>query len=474
MPSHDDPVLAVDVGTSVLKAGLVDATGGLVRVAQRKVGAVVQGEGRHEVDARDWLHALHAAVAELRLQTLSAVVVTGHGPSLVPTDRSGTPVANVMTWLDQRASSQVEQIVRHGVGQREAAFFLAKVLWYRQQAADTYAATHAFVSAPEFVELQLTGHWHTALAAPGFQRYYWDDDLLAAVGVSPEKLPPFIATGEHVGDVTPEATENIGVPAGVPVFAGSTDFVMALLGSGVVESGISLDRAGSSDGLNHCSDAPVEDNRLITLPHIVEGLHTVSGLLSTTGAALDWWQRAGGRSSWDDALAGDAGADGVLFVPHLAGARTPFWRTDVRGAFVGLGLETGPRQLARAVLESVGYALRDAATIMEENGCTLTEIRVTGGHPDAPGLSQLKADILGVPLRPVASEAGLVGCACVAYHGNGTFASLAQAAASLVRLHPSIEPTAGTSARYEERFAEYRSAQQLVADWRQSLRGSAR
>ena len=472
MYRSDGAVLAIDVGTSVIKAGLVDPSGEVLQTAHHLVAPAMQGDGRHEVDARHWLAALTAAAAELRVDALAAVVVTGHGPSLVPADADGNPLANVMTWLDRRAGAQVDEIVRHGGGKREAAFFLAKVLWYRQRAPETYAAAHAFVSAPEFVAMRLCGRWHTALAAPGFQRYYWDDPLLAAVDVAPAKLPAFVATGELLGEVTRAAANELGVPAGVPVYAGSTDFVMALLGSGATAAGMSLDRAGSSDGLNHCSEAEIEDRRLVTLPHIVDGLYTLSGLLSTTGAAIDWWRTTLGREQpLDDALAATAGAGGVLFVPHLSGARTPLWRTDVRAGFVGLALETTATQLARAVLESVGYALRDAAATMEENGCQLGEIRVSGGHPHAPGLSQLKADILGRPLRPVSPDAGLIGCACVAYCSSGRFASLAEAATALAQLDAPLEPRPEHRDIYDERFSAYRRAQQLVADWHQPAIG---
>lgn len=468
MYNVEAPVLAIDIGTSVVKAGLVGLSGAVLQAAQRRVRPALQGAGRHEVDARDWLGALTTAVAELQIGGLAAIVVTGHGPSLVPTDKHGTPVANVMTWLDRRAGEQVDEITQRGGGQREAAFFLAKVLWYRQRAQETYAAAHAFVSAPEFVAMRLTGRWHTALAAPGFQRYYWDEPMLAAVDVEPTKLPPFVATGEWLGKVTATAAAELGVPAGVPVYAGSTDFVMALLGSGVTAGGMSLDRAGSSDGLNHCSEVEVEDPRLVTLPHIVDGLYSVSGLLSTTGAAIDWWQTTlGSDTPLDEALVSAPGAGGALFIPHLAGARTPLWRTDVRGAFVGLALETSLTQLSRAVLESLCYALRDATEIMEENGCQLDEIRVSGGHPNAPGLSQLKADILGKTLRPVSSNAGLIGCACVAYHSSGMFASLTEATSSLAQLKPPLEPRDEHSAIYDEGFAAYRQAQRLVAEWRQ-------
>jgi xylulokinase len=466
-PTPQAPVLAIDVGTSMVKVGLARPARGQLTAVRRSIPAAVQRHPHHEVDPGNWLRAIAECVAELQPRELAAVVVTGNGPSVVPADADGQPIGNAITWLDQRASAQSDQIARQGGRRREATFFLAKVLWYLQEEPQLFGAVRAFVSAPEFVELQLTGHWHTALAAPGFQRFYWDDRLLEAAGIDPGKLPPFVATGERVGEVTDLAAQRLGIPAGVPVYAGSTDFVMALVGSGTLYAGASLDRAGSSDGLNHCSSEPGSDERLITLPHIVPGLHTISGLVSTTGKALDWYLAATGGDTeiYHFAEIAAPGAGGTIFLPYLAGERTPLWSPDVRGAFFGLGLATGRAQMARAVMESIGFALRDSMLLMEESGHLVGEIRVTGGHPLVPGLNQLKADILGRRLVPVSPDAGLVGCACLAYVQNGTFPDLPTAAEALLKTGVAVEPNGQLADVYAAQYAAYQRARESVTTW---------
>ena len=181
------------------------------------------------------------------------------------------------------------------------------------------------------------------------------------------------------------------------MIAGAPDFVMAMLGTGAVAAGDTCNRSGTSDGINYCSPRAVDDQRLLCLPHIVDGLYTVSGVISTTGKALEWFAHLVGRDPtlFERAAQAAPGAGGVLFLPYLAGERTPLWRDDVRGVFSGLALEHGRVELARAVLEAVGYALRDSVTLIEANGGAVNEIRLAGARAHSRWLNQIKADILG-------------------------------------------------------------------------------
>ena len=298
-----------------------------------------------------------------------------------------------------------------------------------RHAPELYRHTRGFVSGPEYVALRLTGCWHTALPAPAFQRYYWDDGLVAALAMDPAKLPPFVATGAPLGRTTAAAA-----------------------------AGAACNRSGSSDGVNYCSRSPVSDPRLLCLPHIVDGLYSVAGLISTTGKALEWFARIAHDDGtlYERAARGAPGAGGVLFLPYLAGERTPLWRGDVRAVFSGLGLEHGREEMARAVLEAVGYALRDSVTAIEEAGGPVDAIRLSGARAGNAWLNRIKADIVGRPLLvPEVLDAELTGCVCVASRALGIDASVADAATRLVKISARIEPRTRHTALYEDGFARY-------------------
>lgn len=462
MATWEAPVLAIDVGTSAVKCALVRADGATTLAAQPITAAAAAG-GVHEVDAEAWLRAIARNVAALGApRALAAVVVTGNGPTVVPAGADTRPLHPAITWLDRRSGPEARLIGERTGRRREAGFFLSKIFWVYRHAPLVYRQTRGFVSGPEYVELRLTGHWHTNLPAPGFQRFYWTSELAADLGMDPAKLPPFVATGTPVGATSPRAAGELGIPAAVPVFAGAPDYVMALLGTAAVTEGDTCYRSGSSDGVNHCSARPVGDPRLLCLPHVVDGLFTVSGVISTTGTALEWFARlaADDGSLFRRAARAPAGAGGVLFLPYLAGERTPLWRDDVRGVFSGLGLEHGRLELARAVLEGVGYALRDSVSLIEAHGGAVDAIRLSGARGGARWLNQIKADIVGRRLLvPASLDAELTGCACVAARALGAAPSFGAAANRLVRMVDTIEPRADYAARYAEGFARYKREQ---------------
>ena len=291
MTSWDAPVLAIDVGTSAVKCGLAYGDGSMVTAARTVVTRAAAG-GVHEVDAGDWLRAAAACFGALGGPSrLAAVVVTGNGPTVVPAGADGRPLHPAITWLDRRSGAEVGLIAERTGRAREASFFLAKIYWVFRHAPELYRQTRGFVSGPEYVALRLTGRWHTALPAPAFQRYYWDDELVEALAIDPAKLPPFVATGAPLGATTAAAEATLGIPSGVPVYAGAPDYVMAMLGTAAVSEGATCNRSGSSDGVNYCSPRPIGDPRLLCLPHIVDGLFSVAGLISTTGKAMEWFAR---------------------------------------------------------------------------------------------------------------------------------------------------------------------------------------
>ena len=458
MTSWDAPVLAIDIGTSAVKCGLAYGDGAMV-TATRPVATTAAPGGMHEVDAGDWLRAVAACIADLgRPGALAAVVVTGNGPTVVPAGANGEALHPAITWLDRRSGAEVGMIAERTGRAREASFFLAKIYWVFRHAPELYRHTRGFVSGPEYVALRLTGCWHTALPAPAFQRYYWDDDLVDALAMDPAKLPPFVATGAPLGRTTAAAAAALGMPAAVPVYAGAPDYVMAMLGTGAVAEGVTCNRSGSSDGVNFCSRSPVSDPRLLCLPHIVDGLYSVAGLISTTGKALEWFAHVAHDDGtlYERAARGAAGAGGVLFLPYLAGERTPLWRGDVRAVFSGLGLEHGREEMARAVLEAVGYALRDSVAAIEEAAGPVDAIRLSGARAGNDWLNRIKADIVGRPLLvPEVLDAELTGCACVASRALGADASVADAAARLVKISATIEPHTRHAAVYEDGFARY-------------------
>jgi len=194
--------------------------------------------------------------------------------------------------------------------------------------------------------------------------------------------------------------------------------------------------------------------------HPVVQFWNLSGIVSTTGKAIEWGCGLLGLNTCDDfiALAENAGAGsgGLVFLPYLAGERAPVWDPSARGVLRGLGLSIGRREFARSVLEGINFAIRDIIAIMEEAGAVTSELRVAGAASGSAILNQIKADITGKQvLVPRQKEAELLGLAIIGSCALGKYASFAEAAAALVHIESECLPNTKNAALYGDLFGEY-------------------
>jgi xylulokinase len=340
---------------------------------------------------------------------------------------------------------------------------------------EVYERTRYFLPCAEYASFFLTGNPVRIVPSPLFRDFFWNETAVPRLHMDPDKLPPFADVGDLLGTVRAEAEETLGVPAGLPVIAGGPDFVMSILGTAATQPGRTCDRAGTSEGINLCWSAPVHDRRLLCFPHIVRGAFNVSAMISSSGSALDWAAKILGgpaETSIDDlvqdAVQASPGAGRLLFLPFLAPERFPIWDSELRGAFLGLTLAHGRREMMRAVVESTGYAVRTAVAAMEANGCQVTDLRVTGGLARLPLWCQARADITGKRvLLPEQPDSDLVGNACVGFFGVGEFESPPEAAESLVRFQRTFHPGSATRQLYDEMFAAFtRACAELTGTFR--------
>jgi len=463
-------ILAVDVGTSVLKAGLFEASGAVQARAEAPLTLVADPDPlRHEIDAREWISAFRTLTTRLKITGatgLRAVVVSGNGPTFVPLGADGSPLSNAMTWMDRRGVEEARIVAEKRGSPTDAAFYLPKALWVLRHQPDIYERTRFFLSCPEYVTYVLTGTAVTFLPTPQYTRsIMWDADAVRSLGMDPDKFPSFVAPGTFVGTVTAAGANASGLPEGVRVFAGAPDFIVSLLGTATVASGRACIRSGTSEGINLCSSRETVDKRLLCVQHIARGFFNVSGVISTSGKALEWFKNATGRGAaayetvLDDITSVPPGANRLLFLPYLAGERAPIWDPCARGAFIGLTLNHGRRDMTRAVVESVAYAIRDVIEVMEEAGVSVHDLRITGSPARSSLWNQIKADVTGRRiLVPAQADSDLAGDACLALFGLGEFETLAAASEATVRMGAVFEPDAERGRVYEEMFGLYRES----------------
>jgi xylulokinase len=283
------------------------------------------------------------------------------------------------------------------------------------------------------------------------------------------KFPPFLRPGDLIGTIGNAVAarfgfkSGVGKSGGVKVFAAGPDFFVSILGTGTVKPGQGCDRAGTSEGINLCTEERNTDTRLMSYGHPIKPWWNCSGIISTSGRAIAWGREILGMSDQDHRafydLAGtaEAGAGGVIFLPYLAGERAPIWDPNARGLFAGLSLAAGRGVIARAIAEGVCFSIRDVITVMEETSSPLRELRVTGGPAESPFLNQLKADITGRRvLVPERKDAELTGLAVIGTASLGYYGSFAEAAEAMVSIDREYTPDLGKAQLYTEAFERYR------------------
>ncbi len=412
-------ILAIDVGTSALKAVLYSQEGQALGSATQRYQHNLPRPGWAEANPADWWAALTGALAELRtanfeLGQAQVIGLTGQMHTAVLLDKAGQPVPPTILWLDRRATAETAEL-RDRLGlppsQLNSTYTLPKLLWLARHRPELLAKTQTVLWPKDYLRYRLTGQPLTDFTEAGgaalldYERRAWAIERLAPVGLDPAVLPPLRAADGIAGPILPDVAASLGLSPEVRVLVGAGD-VIALLGGAPPQEGRLTCSLGSSAMIacRLADDQIIDDpqQRLYIYPLLPYRL--LNGVLSTSGASLTWARESlyGAKTAWETvleaAIAIPPGAGGLFFLPFLAGERTPYWNDALRGGFYGLMLAHHRAHLIRAVLEGVAYSLRHLMEIAEELKVPIHEIALAGGGSTVSGWPQIIADICQRPL----------------------------------------------------------------------------
>ncbi len=476
-------VLGVDVGSQSIKVVLVDEGGDVVATGSAPLTMTHQHDGWAEQDPHTYCTALRDAVRAATVGVDTArVVAMGLGSQVdgvVACDVDGVPLRPAIIWLDKRATEQCDRLVA-AVGSEllaertglvaDASHSAPKMMWIREHEPSVWQ--HAAMLAPvgSYVLHHLSGtHAQDAANASSTMVYDvtrgdFDAELCAAADLDPAMLPPVRPSTEVVGTLRPGVAAEFGLPTSCAVVVGTGDEHAASVGAGAIESGVVVDVTGTAEPVTTAAATPVRDPLGVveTHGHAVPGSWLIENPGFVSGGSTLWLAGLLGVSQAEVfplAAAAPPASDGVLFLPALSGSTAPRWNDTMRGAFLGLAMNTTPADVARAVLEGCAYALRDIVERLDALGLGRGEIRIVGGGARDDLWATIKANVLGRPVRRVLTEeATAVGAAMVAGVGSGLFADF-NAASVAVHLAPTaIDPDPAANRRYAEAYCRYLAA----------------
>jgi xylulokinase len=497
-------ILTVDVGTSSTKTSLWTEAGQLVAHAASTYDLQRAQPLWAEIDGDTWWQAVCETIRTVLATSgvdpvsIAGIGVDGVGWTLIPVDRSGEPLRPAMIWLDRRAEQETtwlkslpeaDSLVNLNANPLDAAYITPKLIWLKKNHPDIFDSAHKFLEATGFIVSRFTGAFvcdHTQAYGYHFfdiRNQKWDEHAARTIGIPIEKMPTLCGSTEIAGTVTKKAAEQTGLKPGIPVIAGCLDAAAGALGSGVVKPGQTNEQGGQAGGFGISLDRVLVEPRLIFSHHVIPGQYLLQAG-TVGGGSLSWFRDQLGHPEVSAAnLLGQnpfalfssqvekskPGANGLIFLPYMAGERTPLWSSIAQGVFFGLTYTTTRADILRAIMEGCAFAVYDNLQIAAEHGAQVDEFLGSGGATQSAIWCQIKADIYGKPFivarRADGGEGGHgLGLFALTAYGVGLSKDIGTCVSDLLPTRQVFEPSAGNHSLYQELFAVYRSLSRKLMD----------
>jgi xylulokinase len=480
---NDSVALGIDLGTSELKAILLDAKGQVLAHAGALLHVSRRQAGWSEQNPQDWWQACLSALAKLRAEQplawsrVACIGLSGQMHGAVLVDADNQLLYPAILWDDSRAIAQAEQLNRDYPAYAEVTGSLAmagltapKLLWLQEHEPELFARIDCVLSPKDYLRLLLTGERVSDMSdAAGtlwldVARREWYEPMLHATGLSLTQMPPLLEADQLSAGVSAEVAAQLAVAVNLPVAAGGGDNPVSAVGIGAIHAGDAFVTLGTSAAIVAITDQAAGNaaSAVHSFCHALPQRWYTMGALLAGASCLRWVTRLLGQPDEQTLL--DLVASGwpvstpvpltaPLFLPYLAGERTPHNDPLLRGGFMSLGHDSTPAMLGYAVLEGVGFALLDAMNAVLSAGATVNACALVGGGARSEYWAQLLANILD---RPVYTLQGSELGACIGAARLG-FMAIGQSADGLhagmpvkARYQPMAVPQPALRVRYEK------------------------
>jgi xylulokinase len=480
-------LIGIDVSTTATKALLIDAEGVVRAVASSEYPFETPRPLWAEQSPALWLEGAVASIRRVLAESganpadVAAIGLTGQMHGLVLLDAAGEVLRPAILWNDQRTGAQCDEI-RQRVGRERliqltgndalAGFTAPKILWVRENEPELYARARHILLPKDYVRYKLSGEFGmdkadgSGTVLMDVRQRAWSREVLEALEIPAEWLPPLFEGPEVTGRLSGEAAQATGLKAGTPIVAGGGDQAAGAVGMGAVSQGVVSLTLGTSGVIFASTSEPFiePEGRLHSFCHALPGRWHLMGVMLSAAGSLRWHRDTFAPGQSYEALlapaeAVSAGSEGLLFLPYLTGERTPYPDPLARGAFVGLTVRHTLPHLTRAVLEGVAFGLRDSFELMGQAGLMdVREVRVSGGGARSALWRQILADVLNVALVTVnTTEGAAYGAALLAGVGAGVWPDTAAACAATVTVTGQVTPRGEQAERYLGLYAQYRA-----------------
>jgi len=479
--------LGLDLGTSGLRGLLVSAEGKPVGDRSAEYAVNTPREGWSEQNPADWLTACQAVMTQLRsaypkeFSTIEGIGVAGHMHGATTLDRSGKVVRPCILWNDGRADKEAAELDNTSGFRSQSGnivfpgFTAPKLLWMARHEPENFSRIDKVLLPKDYIVYWLTGRLVTEMSDAAGTSWLnvgirnWSDALIEKSGIVRSQLPDLVEGSEVVGTVSTSRATELGLGDKVSVVGGGADNAAAACGIGAMTDGQAFLSLGTSGVLLAAKDryAPAPSSAVHTFCHAMPEKWYQMGVTLSATDSLNWLASNLGCSvkQLSSQMTGrPAGPSRVLFHPYLSGERTPHNDTNARASLIGMSHATDHKELCQAVMEGVGFALRDCMEALKSTGTDLTGAFAIGGGSRSDFWLETLTNILDIPLHlPKKGDFGAaMGAARLAIAG------VSGEPVSRVMTQPAIQqsytPQPNLVADYEAAYQRYTESYSVLKD----------
>ncbi len=479
--------LAIDLGTTNLKVGLVDERGSLIGVRSAAVPVVGGTAGSAEHDPAQLkaliLDLCRDLLADGGADRVAYVVGSTYQFGLMLLDAEKRPLTGMTLLADIRSQRTFDAFLAEFADVDLYAstgcplmtpYLLPRLYYFSRMEPDVFRQARYFTDSKAFLYEWLTGEFVTDLSTAAASQLYriedsgWDEASLARLGLSAAQFPGIADGTTQIASLREELRDALGLQPGVQVLLGVYDGAALAVGLGALQPGVGIINVGTSAMLRVPGDVPAFDkgeNKRIQPYALNDRLFLNGGALNNAALPVNWLR----ENLFDVDLSNPAmletgSGSPLICLPYLTSERDSKTGPYASGVFFGLRQYHGKTDVARAVLEGVAYSMRYLYEALQENELPVAELRMGGGGAQIGAWPQLFANILGLPITiPSGDQMGLVGSAMLAFVAGGHYPSVADMRREAIQAGIRIDPDPDAAAIHQERYRFFRKVRETLA-----------
>ena len=486
-------LMAVDLGTSTVKVAIYNLLLEEIVFKSEEYDLSYPGEDLVENDVQKYWETVAGLIRSAIVgmdedsSSILAVSLSSQGETIVPLDPNMIPIRPAIVWLDGRSEEEAAQIARDfsidklfkitGMPFSDPSWPAARIMWFKNKETETFRAADKFLLLEDYIIYKLTEKIIGESTVYNTSYYYdivklkYYEPMLNYLGISESSLPEILPPGTVIGTISKKASLETGLSTSTRFVLGAMDQITGALGAGNIKNGVVTETTGTAFAMAVTVNEPVFDlkTRIPLQLHVETGKYCLLPY-STGGVVFKWFKdnfynieaTGSGNIEIYDLMVSDAskvkpGCDGLIALPYLSGAFIPVNNPKARGVFFGVGLNHNKSSFVRAILESIGYMLRDNIEMFESSGIGINKIISLGGGAKSDLWCQIKSDITGIEInRPQYMETPLLGAAMIAGKGIGIYSEFKDIIKKNIKIYKVFQPNHENNDIYNIAFKKYK------------------